>query len=124
MTIRRNLDAHTANVGYGHAERALEILPEHVLPKARAAMRIIADTADHLLRSCGEEGIAACNCDGIREIEALTFAMLRAKENPQDEIHAAMDIGRHLTAAEDDPVGTLRIISEAATAWERLGRAA
>jgi hypothetical protein len=124
MTIRRTVEPHAANIDYTHAERALEILPEHVLPKARAAMRIIADTANHLLRSCSEEGIAACNCDGIREIEALTFAMLRAKEIPQDEIHAAMDCGRRLTAAEDDPVETLRIMNAVTTAWERLGRAA
>lgn len=124
MTIRRSIDASAANREYGYAELAARILPEHVLPKARTALRIVAETADTLLRSCAEEGIAACNCDGIREIEAMTFAMLKSREQPQDEINAAVDVGRRLSAAEDDTVETMRIIGATTEAWARLGMAA
>lgn len=123
MSIRPNVDLRASNADYANIERAIKTLPAHAFPKARKAVEIVAETADHLLNSCREAGISTCNCDGIREVEALMISMLLSKEQPEGGIVEALRCGRRLSDAEDDAVETMRIVASVMEDGQKKGDA-
>lgn len=96
MTIRSNVNIRAANDDYGHFLTGVEAAPAGVLVQGQTIADLIGDMANGIIRRAREEDLKVCNCDGIREIEALVFAMLRDK-NPDSEIETAIGLGRTLT---------------------------
>ena len=99
MTIRSNVNIRAINDDYGRFLAGVEAAPAGVLVQAQTISDLIGDMADGIIRRAREEDLNVCNGDGIREIEALVFAMLRDK-NPDSEIETAIGLGRTL---EDYP---------------------
>ena len=92
MTIRRNVNIATINNTYGQFLEGVDAAKAGVLPVAQNVADMIGDAANGILREARGLGLETCNCDGIREIEALIFEMLLRK-NPNSQITAAIEIG-------------------------------
>ena len=73
MSIRPNIDAREYNRRYELIEACAENAPEGVHEHAKELVAVIGDVADLLLRELKRAGFPICNCDGIREIEAVIY---------------------------------------------------
>jgi hypothetical protein len=92
MTIRRNVDLAAINSTYTDFLDGVEIAKAGVVPVAQNVADMIGDAVDGIFRETRALGLKACNCDGLREIEALIFDMLLS-QNPDSEIATAILIG-------------------------------
>lgn len=95
MTIRRHVDLSALNDDLMAFERGIERAPAGpVLMKCEDIRdRVLGYSADTILGAAARNGLTACNCDGIREIEALMFDMIRRK-NPDSGIEELILLGR------------------------------
>jgi len=100
MTIRRNVNIAAINDDFMAFERGLEVAPAGVaLMKGNDIRdRVLGYSADMFLASAKRNELTTCNCDGIREIEALMFDMLRW-QNPECGIDELIALGRAEEAA-------------------------
>jgi hypothetical protein len=95
MTIRRNVNIAAINDDFMAFERGLSAAPAGFdLNKAEDIRdRVLGYSADTFLAVAKRNGLKTCNCDGIREIEALMFDMIR-RQNPDCGIESLIAIGR------------------------------
>jgi hypothetical protein len=109
MTIRRCVDLKTINNDYGSFETACGEAPHGVFDIAKTIQRVLGDACDNLLADARAYSIEVSTCDGIREIEALMFDMIRANATTAHrmEIDAAIGCGRALDAADDAERGAI-----------------
>lgn len=95
MTIRRNADLYAVNRDYNDFQFALGELPRSTFLFARRVQDLITDTIDELETLAVIKEVRIDRCDRIREVEALTFDMIR-QANPNSEIELVVQIGRDL----------------------------
>ena len=95
MTIRRNADLYAVNRDYNDFQFALSELPRSTFLFARRVQDLITDTIDDLELNAAIKEVRIDRCDRIREVEALTFDMIR-QTNPDSEIEQVVQIGRDL----------------------------
>lgn len=95
MTIRRNVDINAINRDYSDFREALESLPGSLFLFSRRVLTIVDETIDGLELQASIREVPIDRCDRIREVEALTFDMIR-RTNPDGEIDQVIQIGRDL----------------------------
>ena len=95
MTIRRSVDLNQINQDYSAFREALFSLPARMFPFARRVRCAVDDSIDALERAGEENNVGVDRCDMIREVEVLTFDMLR-RTNESIEIEQVIAIGRQL----------------------------
>lgn len=109
MTIRRNTDLSRFSADLSAVQTAIDATGRDTFKRADEIVNFIGNQCDALLNSAKDLNIGTCNCDGIREIEALMFDMVRRNATIADdqEISRAMKIGY---ALDDFPASTGTII--------------
>ena len=119
MTIRRHVDLSSINEDFMCFEVACSEAPEGMFLQAREIRdRVLGYSADEFLRVTKSNGLETDNCDGIREVEALMFDLVR-KKNPDSEIEAAIGLGRVL---RDAPSDRMRLHGSKEAILDRLQR--
>lgn len=128
MTIRSNIDAREANRLYMAFEAACDNAPAGTMIRAKEIRASIGEACDAFLASMKALNVSACNCDGIREIEALMFDNIRRK-NTTGVVPAAIGFGLALLETED-PADQTTIINRvrrdgdfwaSREDWQRMG---
>lgn len=100
MTIRRHVDVAAINADYTLFLDACEAAPEGLFDRSKDIRdRVLGYGVDEFARVASGLGLKTCPCDGIREVEAMLFDMLR-RLNPDDEIESAIGFGKALEATE------------------------
>lgn len=99
MTIRRSVNIDAMNSDYTAFEEGVDSAPEGLFSFARNLKFEIGEACDDYLRAMTRIGAKVCNCDGIREIEVMMFAMIRDR-NPDSEITQVVGFGRTLRDAD------------------------
>lgn len=101
MTIRRSVNIATINTDFTYFLEGCENAPAGMYTQALDIRdRVLGYVADEFLRVARSSGLETCNCDGIREIECMMFAMIREK-NPDSQIGQAIGLGRALEHASE-----------------------
>jgi hypothetical protein len=95
MTIRSSINASAINRDFQHFETACESAPLGTFDQAKDIGQMIGEQCDAFLAAAKAMGLDVCNCDGIREIECMMFAMLREK-NPDSQIEQGIGLGQTL----------------------------
>lgn len=98
---------NTLNKDFASFRYACEEAPEGTYLQAKDIRRLIGDLADALIRKGRDLGLEVDTCDGIHNVEATMFDMLRQK-NPDSQIEQAIGFGRTIT---DFPEQKERIIA-------------
>lgn len=98
MTIRRDVNLKQINSDYSDFQLALELLPRSLFQFARSVQQVITDTIDNLELTASIAEVPVDRCDRIREVEALTFDMIRqTNASPANEIWQVVKIGCDLS---------------------------
>lgn len=95
MTIRRNVDLNAINRDYDAFQFALSELPRPAFPFARRVQEVVTTSIDELEIVASVQEVRIDRCDRIRELEALTFDMIRYT-NYDSEIEQVIKIGHDL----------------------------
>lgn len=95
MTIRRNVDLNAINRDYDAFQFALSELSRSAFPFARRVQEVVTNSIDELELIASVQAVRIDRCDRIREVEALTFDMIRLT-NPDSEIEQVIKIGHDL----------------------------
>jgi hypothetical protein len=99
MTIRRSVNIAEINKDFTYFLDGCENAPDGMFTQALDIRdRVLGYTADEFLRVATAADLMTCNSDGIREIEAMMFAMLREK-NPNSQIEQTIGLGKALEHA-------------------------
>lgn len=92
MTIRRNVDLNAINQRYSAFEDGINAARRPTFDRPLEIAQFIAEQADTFLKEARALGLKTCNCDGIREIEALMFDMID-RMNEDCDIEEAVQRG-------------------------------
>lgn len=93
--------ADTINNDFADFRLACEEAPERTFEFAKSVREMIGDVADRFIKDARGLGLTPDTCDGIHDIEARLFAMLR----PQTaELEVAFGLGTRLRTAPNDPL--------------------
>ena len=95
MTIRRNVNIAEMNADYSAFTDALSRLPRGAFTFARNLLNSVTSSIDALEEHSASYGVKTDRCDMIREVEVLTFDMLR-RTNESVEVEQVIQIGRVL----------------------------
>jgi len=108
MTIRRNIDISQFSRDLNAIQNAIEATG--AFTRAAQIVEFIGEQCDAFLTEANTLSIGTCNCDGIREIEALMFNMVWRNATCGDSITLgrAMRVGY---ALEDFPACADTILS-------------
>lgn len=107
MTIRSNVNIAAINNDYSAFLTACERAPFGTFELSKSILFMLGTQCDALIGAARALEIGVSTSDGIREIEALMFDMLR-RENPLSEIESAIGLGRSL---QDYPESAERILA-------------
>lgn len=123
MTIRSSVNIRAINESYMAFEEACDRAPEGTFEWSKDLRQDIGETCDAFLALMRSKGVETCNCDGIREIEVMLFAMLRDK-NPDSEIQSAIGLGETLRDPAFDGESIIRGLERDRDAIAQLAEAA
>ena len=96
MTIRSHVNIRNLNECFSAFETGCDRAPDGTFLLAKNIREITGAHCDALLADLKRYNIAACNCDGIREIEAMMFGMIAEKNLDNaigHEINAVVGLG-------------------------------
>lgn len=81
MTIRRNIDLSAMSDRLWNVQMACDNSATS-FPQLRDAIGVCGEQCDDLIKTARSESLGICNCDGIREVEALMFDLLARNALP------------------------------------------
>lgn len=73
MTIPRTINMEALNERLGNMDNCAQYAPTRTFERAKTAHGIIGEALDDLIKRLAAEGFDVCNCDGVRQVEAVMY---------------------------------------------------